>query len=294
MTTAVGLVETFQSHRPNLLALAYRMLGDVARAEDIVQDAWLRVESRSEEILSPKGFLIRVVTRLCLNELGSARARKEEARGDRLPEPVDLKHSGFGRLESLDRISMAFLVVLQRLSPAERAVLLLHEVFDFEHAEVASLVDKSPAACRQLLKRARDHVRDERRTLAVAAEVHRQLLHEFLAAARSGELASVARLLTEDVVMIADGGPDGASYGRVRNLQGPLVGAKKVAAFLAAVTPQGANGLALHERDLNGEPAVVVLRDGRLFATISVAVRDGQVSAVFLQADQDRLGHVGG
>src|SRR5438552_7490874 len=148
----------FESNRPALLALAYRMLGEVARAEDVIQEAWVRWQQRKTEVDEPKAFLITTVARLCLDELGSARARREESRSDRLPEPVDLDEGGIGRVEMLDQVSMAFMVVLQRLTPAERAVLLLRDVFDFEYAEIAALVGKSEAACRKLLERARQNV----------------------------------------------------------------------------------------------------------------------------------------
>src|SRR5271155_3240865 len=144
----------FESHRPALLALAYRMLGDMARAEDTVQEGWMRWQNRHVAVETPKAFLVTTVTRLCLDELSSARARHEESRSDRLPEPVDLDESGIGRLETTDQISMAFLVLLQRLTPAERAVLLLHDVFDMGHAEIGAALGKSEAACRQLLSRA--------------------------------------------------------------------------------------------------------------------------------------------
>ena len=135
--------ETFEAHRPELVALAYRMLGDVGRAEDVVQEAWLRWSGRAEGVDAPKAFLVKTVANLCLNELDSARARREESRGDRLPEPIDLGESGLGRVEAIDRISMAFLVVLQRLTPAERAALLLHDVFDFSHGEIGALLDRA-------------------------------------------------------------------------------------------------------------------------------------------------------
>src|SRR6202163_1465020 len=149
--------ETFETHRPALLALAYRMLGELARAEGAGQEAWVRWQNREGDVEAPKAFLLTTVTRLCLDELGSARARREESRSDRLPEPVDLDHTGIGRVEMLDQISMAFLVLLQRLTPAERAVLLLHDVFDMSHGEIATLLGKNDAACRQLLKRAREN-----------------------------------------------------------------------------------------------------------------------------------------
>ncbi|MFZ5892558.1 MAG: sigma-70 family RNA polymerase sigma factor [Myxococcota bacterium] len=285
--------ELFEEHRPAMLALAYRMLGDMGSAEDIVQNAWLQWQGRGSEVDQPKAYLIKTVTRLCLNDLGSARARREEARGDRLPEPLDLEDVGIAKVEALDRISMAFIVLLQRLTPAERAVLLLHEIFDFEHEEIAGLLQKSDQACRQLLKRAREHVATERRTMSVPAETHRRLLRAFLQAASSGDLEQVTRLLADDVVLIADAGPEGGVYGRVRNLPGPIVGRAKVAAFVATVTPQGAAGLVTRECELNGQPAVLMLRDGRPYTAILLSIADDTIRAVFIHADPARLRHVG-
>lgn len=285
-------VETFSAHRPSLLALAYRMLGEVAKAEDIVQDAWLRWEGRSVVVDNPKSFLLKTVTRLCLNELDSAHARKEQARGDRLPEPVSLESAGIAQVEALDQISMAFLVLLQRLTPAERAVLLLHEVFDFEHTEIAALVNKSEEACRQLLKRARVSVASGRRALTVPKDAHQRLLRSFLQAASSGNVNEVAKLLAEDVVLIADAGPAGGTYGRVRNLPGPVTGVKKVAAFIASVTPQGALGLTTHECELNGQSAILVRRHGKAYTAILFSVANDKIHGVFIHADPVRLGYV--
>lgn len=286
-------LKAFESARPMLLALAYRMLGDLQRAEDVVQDAWLRWQRCDTEIGAPKAFFIKVVTRLCLNELRTARARNEELRGDRLPEPLNLEESGLSHVDVVDRISMAFLVLLQRLTPAERAVFLLHDVFDFGHAEIAELVDKTEPACRQLLSRARRHVAVERRALTVSREVHRRLLRAFLAAAASGRRDEVVKLLTDDAILIADAGPEGGMYGRVRNLAGPLVGATKVAAFVAAVTTQGAVGLTTRECELNGQPALLVLRGETPYAAILLSVVDDKIRAIFMQADPVRLRHVG-
>jgi RNA polymerase sigma-70 factor (ECF subfamily) len=197
-------------------------------------------------------------------------------------------------VEALDQISMAFLVLLQRLTPAERAVLVLHDVFDLDHAEIAGLVDKTAPACRQLLKRARDQVAAERKALTVSKQQHRRLLRAFLSAASSGDPAEVARLLTDDVVLVADGGPDGGIYGRIRNLPGPITGVTKVAAFVAAVTSQGAAGLTTRECDLNGQPAILVFREGRPYTAILLSVADEKIRGVFIQADPARLGHVEG
>src|SRR5919108_1817671 len=175
-STAADLA-AFESHRALLVAHAYRMLGDLGRAEDMVQEAWLRWDGRQQaEVDSPRAYLVTLVTRLCFNELDSARMRREESRSDRLPEPVDLDEGGLGRVEMLDQVSMAFLVVLQRLTPAERAVLLLRDVFDFEYHEIAALVGKSEPACRKLLERARQNVTTEKRLFSTSPEVHGRLL----------------------------------------------------------------------------------------------------------------------
>ena len=224
----------FESHRPALIGLAYRMLGDVGRAQDMVQEAWLRWQRREVEVESPKAFLVTVVTRLCLNELDSARARREESRSDRLPEPVDLQDGGLSRLEDLEGLSMAILVVLERLTPAERAVLLLHEVFDFTHEEIAKLVSRSPAACRKLLERAKERVSEGRRLIAASREEHQRLLDAFLGAASGGDVAALTDLLAADAVLITDGGPEGREFRGIRNLRRPLEGARSVAAFVAA------------------------------------------------------------
>src|SRR5262249_41190665 len=185
----------FDSHRSALLALAYRMLGDVGRAQDMVQEAWLRWNGRKADVESPKAFLVTVVTRLCLNELDSARARREESRSDRLPEPVDLEAGGMSRVDELEGLSMAILVVLERLNPAERAVLLLHEVFDFSHEEIAKLVSRTPAACRKLLERARQRVHSGRRLIAASREEHQRLLNAFQRAASAGDVNALTELL---------------------------------------------------------------------------------------------------
>lgn len=281
-------VVTFEAHRPSLLALAYRMLGDVGRAEDVVQEAWLRWQGSAEAVETPRAFLVTVVTRLCLNELDSGRARLEESRSDRLPEPIDLKHEGVDAVESLDRISMAFLVVLQKLTPAERAVLLLREIFDYEYGEIAKLLHKSEAACRQLLRRARENVGAEKRALPASGDEHRRLLHAFLGAARGGDVEQLTKLLAHDAIVIADGGAAGVQFGGVRNLPRPVTGGARIAAFFAAASKRTGT-FETRDCELNGEPAVLALRDGRTVAAILIAVADGQIRQVFIQADPAHL-----
>jgi RNA polymerase sigma-70 factor (ECF subfamily) len=284
---------TFEVHRPALLALAYRMLGDLGRAEDVVQDAWMRWQGHASDVDAPRSFLLKVVTRLCLNEMGSARARREESRGDRLPEPVDLDQTDFGRVEMLDRVSMAFLVVLQRLTPAERATLLLHDVFDFSHREIANLLDRTEAASRQLLARARDNVAQERRALEASTDEHRRLLAAFVQASATGDQQRLIDLLADDATLVVDAGPGGSRVGRIRNVGRPIKGARKIAAFVAQVARADTGPRQAHECRLNGEPAIVVLREGRPYAAVFVSTAGGKIRHAFIQTDPARLTHLG-
>jgi RNA polymerase sigma-70 factor, ECF subfamily len=293
MTPSIAAdLEVFESHRALLVAHAYRMLGDLGRAEDMVQEAWLRWEGRQEaEIESPRAYLVTLVTRLCLNELGSAKIRQEESRGDRLPEPVDLDAGGMGRVEMLEQVSMAFLVVLQRLTPAERAVLLLRDVFEFDYGEIAALVGKSEAACRKLLERARRNVATEKRLFSVSPEVHERLLTAFTQAAQDGDMEALIGMLAEDAVMVTDGGPEGRREGRFRNLPKPLQGARRIAAFVSA-TAQSTD-LAAEIHQLNGQPALVFSDGETPFAALLLGVVDGRIQRVFFHADTTRLRYLG-
>lgn len=292
MASEPAVVAVFEAHRARLLALAYRMLGDVGRAEDVVQDAWLRWHDHAAEARSPEAYLVTLVTRLCLNELDSARVRLEDRR-DRLPEPVDLDGVGLGRIETLELVSMAFLVVLQRLSPAERAVLLLHDVFDLPHGEISALVGKSEAASRKLLERARDTVASERRLFTAPREQHLRLLTAFIQAASTGDVDGLAALLADDVTLITDGGTSGRTASGARNLAGPLAGRDRVAAFVAAVSARNAPELAPELRELNGQPALVLRNADGPFGAILLAVHDDRIHRVFFHGDPERLNHLG-
>lgn len=283
----------WQAHRPQLLGLAYRMLGDFGRAEDLVQEAWVRWSGRQDDARDAGAYLVALVTRLCLTELDSARARREESRGDRLPEPVDLKAGGLAQLESIERVSMAFLVVLQRLTPAERAVLLLHEVFDFDHSEIAALVGKTVPACRKLLERARASVESEKRLLAATREEHARLLDAFVRAASSGDVGAIAAVLAEDAVLVTDGGAEGRRFEGGGNLTKPLEGAQAVAEFVAKTAARGLKVLTAELRELNGQPALVLSRDGRPFAAMLLGIAGGRVHRVYFHSDAARLGHLG-
>ena len=290
-SSTAGDLEVFESHRALLVAHAYRMLGDLGRAEDMVQETWLRWSGRHVEVESPRAYLVTVVTRLCFNELDSAKTRREESRGDRLPEPVDLDEGGIGRVETLDRISMAFLVVLQRLTPAERAVLLLREVFDFDYSEIATLVGKTEPACRKLLERARQHVSEEKRLFSAPPDAHRRLLAAFTAAAAAGNIDALVAMLAEDAVLVTDGGADGRRAAGIRNLQAPLTGAARIAAFIVATARSVDLETEVHE--LNGQPALVFYHENAPFAALLLAIADDRIHRVFFHADLGRLRYLG-
>jgi RNA polymerase sigma-70 factor (ECF subfamily) len=232
-----------------------------------------------------------VVTRLCFNELDSAKTRHEESRSDRLPEPIDLDEGGIGTVEILDQVSMAFLVVLQRLTPAERAVLLLREVFEFDYKEIAALVEKSEPACRKLLERARQNVAAEKRLFSASPEAHRRLLEAFTRAARAGDLETLVGMLAEDAVMITDGGPEGRRVAGIRNLPTPLRGGAKIAAFIVATSRSSDLAFEIHE--LNGQPAVVFYREDAPFAALLLAIADDRIHRVFFHGDLTRLRYLG-
>jgi len=281
----------FESHRALLVAHAYRMLGDLGLAEDVVQEAWLRWNGRHADVASPRAYLVTLITRLCLNELDSARSRREESRGDRLPEPVDLAEGGIGRVEMLDQVSMAFLVVLQRLTPAERAVFLLRDVFEFDYEEIAALIGKSEPACRKLLERARQNVAVEKRLFSASPDAHRRLLAAFTKAAAAGELETLIGMLAEDAVMITDGGPEGRRVRGIRNLPRPLQGARKIAGFVAATARSADLEIEIHE--LNGQPAVVFYEEDAPFAALLLAVADDRIHRIYFHGDTGRLRHLG-
>ena len=283
-----SLLDAFEACRPDLLLLAYRMVGDMGRAEDLMQEAWLRWNRHAPEVESPRAYLVTVVTRLCLNELDSARARREESRADRLPEPISIDESTLGRLEELDEVSMALLVVLQRLKPAERAVLLLHDVFDFDHGAIGKLVGKSAPACRKLLERARQSVAEERSTMASSEEEHGRLLRAFLAAANAGNVSGLLELLADDAILISDGGPDGVGNGAFRNLPRPLHGSVRIAAFVSMASRRNGSSLRAEERPLNGRPAIVFFRGEEPFAALLVAVANAKIRRVFFHAHPEK------
>jgi RNA polymerase sigma-70 factor, ECF subfamily len=280
--------------RPLLFSIAYRMLGSVAEAEDVVQEAYLRHQralGEGVEVASPKAWLSAVTTRLAIDHLRSARVRREAYVGPWLPEPLltDTAPDPGERAELADSLSLAFLVVLERLTPVERAVLLLREVFGFGFAEIAALVDRSEDNCRQLLVRARRHIDAERPRFPVSRERHEELTERFMDACQDGDTDGLIGLLTEDAVAWTDGG------GKVRASPRPIVGAPAVARFLTVAVARGARefGFTTRAAEVNGRPGRLILhRDGSVMGVLSLDVDEGGIRAVHLVANPDKLGHL--
>jgi len=285
----MGQIENFNQHRPILFGIAYRMLGSATEAEDILQDAFLRFQTRSsEEIKSPKAFLSKIVTRLCLNHLNSARVRREMYVGPWLPEPIrstKLAELANTPISDYDSISMAFLVLLENLTPPERAVFLLREVFDYTYEEIAEILGKSEVACRKLFSRAKKYISSNRPRFKSSPEEHRQILESFMQAAGEGELGGLMNLLAEGVTFWADGG--GKARGAATR---PVIGRSNVARFVLGTSrslPPGANFEVL---DVNGQPAIVIrTREGAPLTVITIDVGEGTIYCVRAIANPDKL-----
>jgi RNA polymerase sigma-70 factor (ECF subfamily) len=281
--------------RPVSFAIAYRMLGSVAEAEDVVQEALLRVHRAvedGEQIVSPRAYVATVTTRLAINELRSARARREHYVGEWLPEPIltDGLDDPAQHAEMADSLSLAMLVLLESLSPEQRAALLLHDVFGYGYREIAEIIGKSEANVRQLATRARHHVEERRPRFQTSREQHEVLTQRFLAAAQHGDLASLEALLADDVVLTGDGG------GKVPALARSLDGRTRVARMLLSWMRNVSRvpDLKLRPTEVNGGPGVMV-RDGqqRLIAVWSLEISGGEISSISSVVNPDKLAHLG-
>lgn len=273
----------FTEHRARLFGLAYRMLGSAAEAEDVLQEAHVRWESAERsEIESPGAWLTTVVTRLCLDQLKSARARRETYVGPWLPEPVPTADAPLEPLD-LESISFAFLLLLENLSPLERAVFVLKEVFDYSYAEIAGMLGREESACRQLGHRAKEHLRARRPRFAPSREQHEKLLGAFLGAVGQGDLAGLQRLLADDVVARSDGG------GRVRAALNPLFGVDHVSRFFMGLARKGLPGFTFGIEEINGWPAVVTYHEGAVFNAMLIETDDEKIHAIHVVANPDKL-----
>jgi RNA polymerase sigma-70 factor (ECF subfamily) len=279
--------------RPLLFSIAYRMVGSVSEAEDIVQETFLRYHrAQPTEVEHPKAYLSAVTTRLAIDHLRSARARREEYVGPWLPEPLvseDAAADPSAQAELADSLSLAFLVLLERLSPVERAAFLLREVFVYPYDEIAEIIGKSEANARQLVSRARRHVDEERPRFDVDREAHEELTDRFLEATQNGDTEGLIELLAEDVYAYADGG------GKARAPRRTLHGREHVARFMVGIARQGRGipSVTLHPVLVNGVPGRLA-RDGEgnAVAVLTLDVADGLVRAVRIVANPDKLAHL--
>ncbi len=281
-------VAVFAEERPKLFGVAYRMLGSVADAEDVMQETYLRwqeVVDVGTPIDSPSAYLTTMVSRRCLDELRSARRRREEYVGEWLPEPLlaDDRLDPAQQTELVDSLSTAFLVVLEALSPGERAAFLLHDVFGYEYPELARILGRAEPACRQLVTRARRRVSERRPRFEVSPEEHTRLLNEFLHASAAGDLDGLVGLLAEDAVLRADGG------GIVTAARNPIVGADRVARWLFGVVQKAPPGLTSTVETVNGLPGIVMRLDGALYGVASIEVGDGRIQGVYIQVNPEKL-----
>jgi RNA polymerase sigma-70 factor, ECF subfamily len=282
--------EEFQDLRPLLFSIAYRILGSVSEAEDAVQETWLRYDGSPAQPTSAKAFLSAAVTRISIDVLRSARRRREEYAGPWFPEPLltDPYEDPERSAELADSVSMAALLLLERLTPLERAVFVLREVFGFGFAEIAPAVGRSEAACRQLAVRARHHMDAGRPRFEADRRVREELAERFFEAFRDGDVDGLRKVLAADVHMVGDGGGKAPQWKHI-------IGADNVARVLAAmVTPFVRIGVAMEPHEVNGQPGAIVRdRDGRVLNTLALDVLDGQIQTIRAVINPDKLGHVG-
>ncbi|MFF4909338.1 RNA polymerase sigma-70 factor [Streptomyces sp. NPDC001260] len=288
MTTDTA-TDVFEDHRPVLLGVAYRMLGRVADAEDVVQDAWLRWSGADRgDVREPRAYLVRVTTRLAIDRLRQVKARNEAYVGPWLPEPYatdfgDTVPDTAEKAVLADSVSLAVLVVLESLSPLERAVFVLREAFGYPYAEIASMLDRGEAAVRQLAGRARRHVEERRPRYEVDPGRRRELTERFLAAAGEGDLEGLMALLAPDVRLVGDSG--GKSRAPLRVLET----ADKVGRFVIGAAAKGLPDPSFRFMELNGGPALVVLSAGRPDSVFQLDVFDGRIQSVYIIRNPDKL-----
>ncbi|WP_435188238.1 RNA polymerase sigma-70 factor [Streptomyces sp. bgisy126] len=284
-------VEEFEELRPLLFSIAYRILGSVAEAEDAVQETWLRFDGSETRVASAKAFLSATVTRISIDVLRSARVRREEYVGPWLPEPLlgDPYQDPERSAELADSVSMAALLLLERLSPLERSVFVLREVFGFGFDDVAAAVGRSEAACRQLLVRARRHMRAGRPRFEADRRERQELATRFFDALRDGDVGGLRNLLAADVQLVGDGG------GKAPQLARTVSGTDRVARLLASVFPLMARvDVTFEPHEINGQPGAIFRdREGGVLHTLALDVLDGRIHTIRSVINPDKLGHLG-
>jgi RNA polymerase sigma-70 factor (ECF subfamily) len=282
--------EPFLEYRSLLFSIAYRMLGSVADAEDAVQETylrWRRAVERGEVIHSPKGWLTTTISRVCLDQLGSARVKREQYIGPWLPEPLSsVTPDVADTVADFDSLSLAFLVLLESLSPKERAVFLLHDVFGYDFASIGEIVGESDAYCRQLAKRARAHMAERRPRFTADRAQRERLTADFLRAVSEGDMPALIETLTDDVTVFSDGG------GKVNAARKPVVGRDKVVLFLTNLARLAPQGTSFRIESINGEPGIVTLINGAVQNVVTFDFADSAIRAVYIVVNPDKLGTV--
>jgi RNA polymerase sigma-70 factor (ECF subfamily) len=287
VTQLDNTTQIFNQYRGLLFSIAYRMLSSATDAEDIVQEAFIRwMEARPEDVQSPRAYLCSIVVRLCIDQLRSARAKREVYVGPWLPEPLSTEqHPELVQTAMLaESLSFAFLVMLENLKPLERAVFLLREVFEYDYEEIAAIVGKSAANCRQVLHRAHERLGERRPRFAVSHEQQEQITHQFLRASTGGDMQGLLNLLTTDIVLTADGG------GKAQAGLKPVYGADRVSrGFMGSMRKMPA-GVVARVEEINGQPALVGYLDGRPDAVVLLEIEQDRVGRVYIVMNPDKLG----
>ncbi|MBV9180124.1 MAG: RNA polymerase sigma-70 factor [Acidobacteria bacterium] len=278
---------TFEAHRSLLFSVAYRMLGSRADAEDMLQETFLRWQQAvGSDIRDPRAFLVTVITRLCINQLQSARSKREEYFGQWLPEPLVTGSTVNSiNMAGIDgSLSMAFLVLLERLTPVQRAVFLLREVFDYEYQEIADMLGLTESNCRQILKRAKEYVASDRPRFDVSREEQERLLQQFLQTASQGDMHGLIALLSKDVVLYTDGG------GKATAVPNPIFGADKVARFFTAgrrkLLPKD---IVRRFVEINGQPGVIAYQNGTVFGVLTLDISEGKIGNIYIVRNPEKL-----
>ena len=289
-TMASDSTTIFAEHKSLLFSIAYRMLGTVMDAEDMVQETFLRWQNSNQaQVESPKAWLSTVITRLCINHLKSARVQRETYIGPWLPEPLvsGLSVDPGENAKLSDSLSLAFLVLLESLAPTERAVFVLREVFNYEFSEIAPIVEKTEANCRQILARARKSVQERRPRFDATPEEAEQLIQRFELAVQTGNLDDLLNLLAKDVVLVSDGG------GKARAVLRPVSGPDHVARLLIGATRKfGLRSQVLHHAAVNGLPGSVGFAGGRVLRVIAFGIQHGRIHSLFIITNPDKLSRI--
>lgn len=284
------IVESFEAYRPLLFSIAYRMLGSASDAEDILQEAYLRYQNaESHKISGLKAYLCAIVTNLCLDYLKSARVQREQYIGPWLPEPVLTGQQYANPFETAERhesISQAFLILLEELTPPERAVFLLHEVFDFDYREIGTMIGKSAANCRQLCHRAKAFIAERHHRFDTSRETHQRLITSFLQASQEGDIQGLQEVLAQDVVSWADSG------GKVLSARRLVIGSGSVVRLWLGLARKIPATLALSMAEVNGTPAALLWMDDSLYSVLTLDVLDGKIQAIRNVLNPDKLAYI--